>query len=314
MERPGAPASETTRRLDPTDPWARRWAPVAGIALLVNFVVPWSSWRYAWPWDVLKDANWDRAIHTFKWPALGVLALVLRRWANPKTMGIVLTSVAAIVILDEYDAFRWKTTIWVPGMNLQSIPVPALLPVFLGFPLLVAGNHLRRLHPDRTLPRLLPHVGAALLLIGLLIPIHAGRPLAQLLVDAEHWRTNWAFHVVLAATFAMGLIGLLPPSREHPNALPAVLSVAARVLAVAIPLAFLATAYASGDPEWVEVRARGIWMPVLMIGKWCVEDLASLVLLAVGLVSWVDFVLRARAHADSRASPSVLGGIGSASA
>ena len=317
MGNPGVSKVEALRSGDAprpglTDPWARRWTLVAGIALLANFLVPWSSGHFAWPWEVLRDASWERAIRYLEWPALGVVALAVRRWASPKVGGVALTVAAAGAILDDYAVFRWDTSIWVPGMNLATMKVVALLPIFLGFPLVVAGNRLRKLHPDEKVAGLIARGGAGLLLIGLWLPIREGRPIAALLIDAEHWKTNWSFNVVLAATLAVGVIGILPASRRKPAALPAVLSVLARALAVAIPVAFLTTAYLSGDPEWVEARKRGFAMPVLMVGKWYVEDLGLLVLLAVGLVTWLDPVLESRTSVSSRRSAALTDGTGPA--
>lgn len=282
---------------DLTDQWARRWTLAGGIVLVVTFLLPSGVSRLDWPWTVLEGAKPDVAFLYLTPLALGIAALVAGAWARPPALGVVLTALAGTTVYLQFGGMPWRSTFyWSPGLP-NPVPEIALLPILLGGAVLVAGNHLRKLRPNRVLPRVLPRVGAGLILAGLLIPVIGGEPIAAMLISAYGWRESWPLEIVLLAVLALGVVGMIPPSRANPSSLPALVSFLARGVAVLTALALFAT----------DAREDAFHLAALHVVKWDARDLAMLVLLAVGLVAWLDVGLRAGVPEEAARKRPVVG-------
>ncbi len=310
MEVPLAPpaARSPEHQVPDGERWAKRWALVAGIALLVGGLLP--SWtlpprsepldllgsfdmerRWVWPWEYLPGASWTALLRWSVGPVAGIVTLLLARgvlsWHAGRTLlAVAVAHVGARVAGRFFDWHRllgdWRTA-WYEAGAMASLAV--------GTAVCLRARHV--------LNRFVVLLGLLAGLVSVSWPL-AFDKLSFLAIDRS---PGWAAAYVLLSTATcalLGVAGLLVCRR--PRTPDRLASFGMRVViayAVLIPLYDAALARALSAPWDVEsLPSLPGWL--LLTAKGVLLEAGAFALPVVALAAFLEALFTRRAARATR--------------
>jgi len=233
---------------------------VAGILLIVSFVVPTTTDPMAFPFEALKslgDLSTEALLSTLVVPVIGVLALVLAllplgaaaRGGLALVLGLAGSGVVAYAS-KVFDHFEWQVTV-----------------VLVGELLIYAGLVARSAFTGSTPARILATLGALAVLATLLVPDHDSIPLVDLFKGFGASTGELVLSVTMLASVLFAVLALLAW-------LPASSGAGAKVLAW-LGLGFTLASIGLNQPSFV-----------LTIASWLTTDVGAVAQKPGALLQW----------------------------
>ena len=281
----------------PTDRWARRWAAIMAALLVVWFLLPTnpiSKGDDTWSWSDLADRSSAYSKIEILLPVV-VAAAVLAARGTRAARAVWIAGGLALVLglgvvgwIDEY--FRHRDL----GRILERVPysVGVVAVAAVG-----GANHVRKRRPESSAARWVGGIGgvyvAVLSLVSALLfvrDLQSGGTQAQ----QADLRGLW-----LAYLSAFGLLGALGLRRETR------LTTRARVLgwmAVGLPALYFLLSLVSIGRDYPDHGFAWFLREMAWVFRKQACSTCGAILLAVGIASWIDGRLPARARASARGS------------
>ena len=318
MEPPSAPLAQQSpgRPISDGERWAKRWALVAGIALLIAGLLP--SWtvspgsdpsdsfdfegRWVWPWEDLRP--WVTLLVRTAALVAGLVTLMLVRGALPwfagRTLLAVATALVGVHVTFRYTGFMYSRLhgwqiVWEEAIQFSTLAIGASV----------------CLRARRVLSRFVTLLG----LLGGLVLVSS--TLVKSVLDGPwilfpHRSTGWVgfFQVISIAAFAfLGVAGLLvwrrPKAPDRLGSFTVLLLIAYAILVPlcrvgAVRASSLESGFSSGMfpeslPAWLLIAARAV-----------LQGAGAFALPVVGLAAFLEAVFVRRA---ARTAASDLHGI-----
>ncbi len=269
-------------------------AKIWGIAIIVGFLIPvvvsfMGQTQVTWFWEDIK-----RAPATLLTPALGIIAIVISGVLKGKSQGMALFFCAfGVFIIAMFTSLvKHSSTTGATVISVSS-PVISLL-ALLSLVSIAAGNHVRKSFQQASIPRFLSGIGGCILVALFLIPIE-GRPFITIFIEIEFWKIVWPEMLILLGVLVYGIMGIVSFKPGNVEGICGTISLLARILLFAMPIATLAHLLMLGGGAFF------ITMLTTML-KLCTVLYGLLILTTTGLASWMSHCHSEQAGASTTGS------------